>query len=320
MKRSQSLVRASLCILAAGLTAFGGCGGGEEEATTASAPQSAGNADEAASAPASGAPAPGAAGASGRAAPASPIAQLVRSASAVPRKIIYNATVELVSDNFSAADQKLMQLVRANKGYIAERNISGTAGAPRTGTWKIRIPVDNFDPFMDAIARLGELQTVHSDSQDVSEEFYDLQARISNKQVEEKRLIRHLEKSTAKLSDILTVEQELSRVRGEIEQMQGRLRVLANLTALTTVTVTIREVKDYVPPAPPTFTAQIARTFQGSLGRLSDFGKAVVLLAVALAPWLLVAAIVGFPVWRLTRPQLPRRKTTPPPPPAPLQP
>jgi hypothetical protein len=65
-------------------------------------------------------------------------------------------------------------------------------------------------------------------------------------------------------------------VRGEIEQMQGRLRLLANMTSLTTITVTLREVKGYVPPQPATFGSQIARSFQTSFAGLIGFGKGAV--------------------------------------------
>ncbi len=312
LERWRAIAISLLGLSIVGLLALAGCGGGEEESATFST----------ASAPASGgAPAPMAeekstndatgGAAQPPAAPATVTAQLVQTASVIPRKIIYNATVELVSDNFPTAQQSLLRLVKTHRGYIAETNVGGAAGTPRQGTWKIRIPVTEFDAFMAAVARLGELQTTHTDSQDVTAEYYDLQARISNKQVEEKRLLMHLQRSTAKLSDILRVEQELSRVRGEIEQMQGRLRLLANLTSLTTVSVTIREVKGYVPPKPATFSMQIARTFQASFGQLRDFGKGVVLLVVALAPWLVVLALIGVPAWRIARRQQSRRRETP---------
>ncbi len=300
MKQRPLLTRGLLGLTLVGLLTFAGCGASEEEAQMASAPQSM----------AVGAVAPIANEVSDKAAfagapdsPAAATAQLVQAATTIPRKIIYNATVELVSDNFSTAQQSLLLLVKTHRGYIGETNVTGTSGAPRQGTWKIRIPADQFDIFMTAVAKLGELQTTHTDSQDVTAEFYDLQARISNKQVEEKRLIEHLNRSTAKLSDILAVEKELSRVRGEIEQMQGRLRLLANLTSLTTVTVTIREVKDYVPPKPATFGTQIARTFAESLGQLGGFGKGIILLVVALAPWFVVLGIAAIPLWLLVRKQ-----------------
>ncbi len=239
-------------------------------------------------------------------APNTATAQLIQSASAVPRKIIYNATVDLVADNFATAQSGLLGLIRKHGGYLAETTIGGTPGTPRQGTWKIRIPENQFEAFMAAVVRLGELQTTHTDSQDVTAEFYDLQARISNKQVEEKRLLVHLQRSTAKLNEILQVEREISRVRGEIEQMQGRLRLLANMTSLTTITVTLREVKGYVAPKPTTFGSQIARTFHTSFGELRDFGKGLVLLIVAVLPWAFVLMVVGLPLWRLRRRYYPR--------------
>lgn len=215
------------------------------------------------------------------------------------RKIIYTATVDLVVENLSAGQTKLTNLVKANGGYIAETNVGGASGSQRTGSWKVRVPVDKYEAFMAGAARLGELQNINSTSQDVTAEYYDVAARIKNKQVEEARLQDLLKKATGKLSEVLQVEKELSRVRGEIEQSQGRIRVLANLSSLTTITITMREIKDYVPPAPPTFATEVSRQFNGSLGALREFGKGVILFGVALAPWLPLVALIGFPIWRV---------------------
>lgn len=302
LSRRRSITQGFLGLWLFAILALSGCGS-SPEAEMASAPVSAagGEMSPAENAAETKSVAPGSPVNDSASDAVTATAQLVKAAAAVPRKIIYNATVDLVSDNFSSAQQSLLRLVKTHRGYISETNVSGTTGAPRQGSWKVRIPAVQFEAFMTAVSKLGELQTTHTDSQDVTEEFYDLQARISNKQVEEKRLVEHLKKSTGKLSEILQVEKELSRVRGEIEQMQGRLRLLANLTSLTTVTVSIREVKDYVPPKPATFGTQIARTFQESLGQLGNFGQGIVLLIVALAPWLLVLLAIAVPVWGMAR-------------------
>jgi hypothetical protein len=217
------------------------------------------------------------------------------------RKIIYTAQVNLIVDDFDTAQQALTQLIRDQKAYIAKSDVRGSSGAPRQGTWTIRVPTDHFDAVLAALSRLGELQQSNLDSQDVSDEYYDLDARIKNKKVEEERLLRHLDKSTGKLEDILAVEREISRVRGEVERLQGRMKYLAQLTALTTITITVNERKGYVPPAAPTFSTTIGRTFGGSLDALLAVGKALLLVAVALVPWLPVMAVLAVLGWLLVR-------------------
>jgi hypothetical protein len=221
----------------------------------------------------------------------------------VQRRIIYNADVHLIVEDLTRAEQELQRLVTEHKGYIAQAEINGSTGQPRHGHWRVRVPTDHLQPCLEALTKLGVPQKNSTDSRDVTEEYYDLEARIKNKKVEETRLQGYLEdkKATSKLEDILAIERELNRVRGEIEQAEGRLRLLSNLSALATLDVTMHEVKDYVPPQAPTFGNQITSTFSGSLDALTAVGKAVVLTAVALSLWLPLLAVVGLSAWLVVR-------------------
>jgi hypothetical protein len=220
----------------------------------------------------------------------------------VERKVIYNATISLVVEDLTGLEQKLSGLIKDAGGYISESDVASQSQVQRTGTWKVRVPVQKFDAFLAAVVKLGELQRNHLDSQDVTQEYYDVEARIANKQKEEKRLQKHLDESTGKLEDILAVERELTRVRGEIEQMQGRIRYLANLSSLSTVTITATEIKNYKPPQAPTFATQIARRFSDSVDSLAAFGRGLVLLVATLVPWIpVVALVLGVIVWLYRR-------------------
>jgi prepilin-type N-terminal cleavage/methylation domain-containing protein len=205
---------------------------------------------------------------------------------AIPRRIIYDARIDLLVESLTSAEQAILSLIKEHDGFLAESGQSGQTYAPRVGTWRVRVPVDHFDAFVGAVSRLGEVRQSHVNSQDVTEEYVDLGARLRNKQEEEKRLLKHLSDSTGKLEDILSVERELSRVRGEVEQMQGRLQFLSNRAALSTVTIEAMEWKDYMAPVPTTLPAQVGHTFFNSLDALSTFGRALLLLLVALVPWL----------------------------------
>jgi hypothetical protein len=228
----------------------------------------------------------------------------------LPRKIIYNAQVTLVVESVADFGRKLGDLVKQAGGYISATDQTSYSGARRGASWTIRVPVDKFDGLFATIGRMGELQQSHLDTQDVSQEYYDIEARITNKQQEEKRLLKHLADSTGKLEDILAVERELTRVRGEIEQMQGRIRYLSNVTAYSTVTINATELVDFTPPVRPTFKTQIGRTFGDSVGNLMEFVRACILVAVAIAPWLPILVLIALPVFWMIRRRRGRR--TPP--------
>jgi hypothetical protein len=70
---------------------------------------------------------------------------------------------------------------------------------------------------------------------------------------------------------------------------------------LTTVNVTFQEIKDYVPPQSPTFGSNIAGTFSGSIDALQSVGKGLVLIVVAVTPWLPIVLLIAIPIWVLLR-------------------
>ena len=216
---------------------------------------------------------------------------------AARRKIIYTAKLDLVVEDFSPIPAKVSALANRFDGYIAGSDISGSAGSRRNGSWEVRVPVDRYEQFLDAARGLGELRSEGCDSEDVSDEFYDLDSRIRNKQKEETRLLKLLEDATGKLEEILKVEKELSRVRGEIERMQGRIRIINDLTAMTKVNLSVEEIKDYVPPAAPDYATRVSRTFHASISELVSFGQAVSIAAVALTPWVIVLLPPVLVVW-----------------------
>jgi hypothetical protein len=214
------------------------------------------------------------------------------------RKIIYDARIDLLVDSLNATEQAISKIIKENDGFLAESDQSSSQQNQRRATWRVRVPVANFDAFVAAVVRLGEVRQNHVGSQDVTEEYLDLDARIRNKREEEKRLLKHLADSTGKLDDILAVERELSRVRGEAEQMEGRLRFLADRAELSTVTIEANEWKDYKPPVAASFATQISRTFFLSVERLVDFGKALLIVFIALVPWIPLI-LIGVVIARL---------------------
>jgi cell fate (sporulation/competence/biofilm development) regulator YlbF (YheA/YmcA/DUF963 family) len=231
---------------------------------------------------------------------------------AVPseRKIIYQSQIDVVVDDLLAAQQRLQVLIKGvqeSGGYLARQEVTGRTGEHRQGSWTIRVPISRFDGFVAEVESLGELLRNSREAQDVTEAYADLEARLRNKQASEQRLLSHLAK-TGDLKDTLECERELSRVRGEVEQLQGQFNLMKNKTDLATVVVNLHERANYKPPTAPAFSTMVNRTFADSWGALMKFGQVLVLLAVALAPWLVAAAAVLVPVGIVYRYSMASRK------------
>jgi hypothetical protein len=242
------------------------------------------------------------AGAAPAAAPAGD--QPIPPAAAVQRQVISTAEVKLVVEDFSDIPKRVTKLVEECSGYIAESQVRGATGSARTGSWKIRVPVEHYERLLDGINGLGSLHNLAVSSEDVTAEYYDLDARIRNKEREEQRLLKILEENVSRLDDIRTLEKEISRVREEIERMQGRIRVIRDLAAMSTVNLQITEVHDYVAPAPVvlTFSDRMSQSFATSWGLLVTCAQQCAILFVVLAPWLLVLTVLGtiaYGLWRV---------------------
>jgi hypothetical protein len=223
-------------------------------------------------------------------------------AAALQRKIIHTATLTLAVEHFDPVPEEVAALVGRFGAYVARSQIAGTAGSLRRGQWTIRVPVERYEAFLLAAGKLGEVRNLNSDSQDVTDEYYDLDARIRNKKQEETRLNDLLAKAAGRLDEVLTLEREITRVRGEVEQLEGRLHVLDSVSAMSTVNLEISEIKEFVPGEPIRYGTRIRRAWEESLGALLSIGQSLSVLLVVLLPWigvLLPVLLVALLVLRL---------------------
>lgn len=218
----------------------------------------------------------------------------------VERKIIYISKLQLRVVDLDAAAQRVQQLVEQQKGYVASSDISGVSDYDnnRSASWVVRVPVANYQAFLDEAKSLGTVAQETSTAEDVTEQYLDVEAQIKNKRVEEERFIELLKNATAKLEDILAVEKELSRVRGEIEQAEGKKRYLENRTDFTTVTLQLTQVNERNLEVKPSFGTRISRSFYNSVDLLWQSIQNLTIALVGLAPWLPLIAVGCFILWR----------------------
>lgn len=155
------------------------------------------------------------------------------------RVIIYTGDISLVVRDTREAMDNITQIATEQDGFVSGSNAFQSGDALR-GSMTIRVPAERYQ---DTLTQLREMalrvERESTATQDVTEEFTDLQARKTNLEVAEGALQELLEERQriGSTSDILEVHREMTNIRGQIEQIEGRLRYLANQSALSTITI-----------------------------------------------------------------------------------
>jgi hypothetical protein len=222
------------------------------------------------------------------------------------RKIIFTATLALNSSDVSRSFSDALTLARTNGGYVEKSQFANDAddAGRRNASLTIRVPSANYDGLLASLRNLSgvTVATEGSNSNEVTEEYTDLQSRQRNLERTEQQYLTLLEAAKT-IPDILTVQDRLSGIRSQIEQIQGRLKVLDDLTDFATVNVSIAPViaKVEEPKAEnwklsEVFVESWERSFEAA--RYVAAGGVIALVAVA---WLGVPAVLLFFVARRIR-------------------
>ncbi|MBI4494688.1 MAG: DUF4349 domain-containing protein [Chloroflexi bacterium] len=164
--------------------------------------------------------------------------------SVLDRMIIRTAEVKVAVPNVRQAMGQVEQIATLVGGMVFASTFSESQQQD-VATVTLRVPPDQ-KSFQEVLDRIGAIegariteQNIRSD--DVTEEFTDLEAQLRNLHTTETRLLALLERAT-KLEDILTLERELGAVRNTIERLEGRKRLLERRAELATIVVTLRQV------------------------------------------------------------------------------
>ena len=179
----------------------------------------------------------GAAGARTDASLGTPIPSIDPTGAMLVRHGVASIEVKGVDD----AVTRMRQTAAQFGGFVANTALRTGKDEQRSAMLQLRIPSGQFDGAVAALSQLGKVESVSVNAEDVAEEYVDLGARLANARRVEARLAELLATRTGKLSDVLTVEQELARVRQEAERYEARMRWLERRATLSSLDVSIHE-------------------------------------------------------------------------------
>lgn len=226
-------------------------------------------------------------------------------APAVPM-VIKDATLELLVSGVDPVINRITQMTADNGGYVLSSQTWYEADQ-KHATLRLTVPAARFEPALNELRNTGRkvLQETTS-GQDVSAEYTDLRAQLTNLEATAARVRAFLDNATT-VEESLHINAELSRLEGDIERIKGQMHYYETRSAYSSITVTLTPEAVPAEPTPRPAWAP-AKTFERATRVMADLWQAMadglIWLVVLLGPFaVLLAVIVGLvgTLWRRQR-------------------
>jgi Domain of unknown function (DUF4349) len=211
------------------------------------------------------------------------------------RKIVKTAEIGLRAESVRDSAARAQQIAAQFGGSVLNSQIHRGDGHV-SASLVLMVPSPEFEKALDELRDVGEEITTDTvRGEDVTEEFVDLESRERNLLAAEQSLLELYGRAQS-VNDALSIERELANIRGQIEQVQGRIKYLEERTSTSQITVDIQPVAR---PAPPAWNPVrvVEQAWNASLGVLQALAT-VVLSALVFGWWLAPVLVAAFVWWR----------------------
>lgn len=237
-------------------------------------------------------------------------------------RIIKQGTVSLEVEE-GGFDPAFSRVVEAGRRYggsvLSSSSRTEESDGTTFGSVTLRVPSESYEDLLVGVGEIGEVRSRDVTAEDVSEEFVDLESRQRNLEAQERFYLGLLEEAQG-VPDAIAVQQQLTTITEQLEQVKGRLAFLDERTRFSTLTVELFEPGAEGPLAEdePGAGPSLARSWQTAQDAFVNVVGALLVTLFFLAPIVLPALLIGAVVWRLLRRR--PRTTLAPPTPAPTPP
>lgn len=221
--------------------------------------------------------------------------------------VIRTKTLRLEVAGTEDAVEEIRELTRSVSGTVSDMQVAtddgwvhrrdGDGEAMR-GWVTVRVPSESYEDFLDSVLGLGTLEYQSEATEDVTQQHVDLSARLENLRAQEARL-REFFDAAQNVEEMLAIEKELGRVRGEIESLDAQVTYLERQAAMATVTVELTEPRAVVTPQGPSwgFVEAVTNGFRGAAELLTG----ALTVAIATSPLWLIGVVLFLPIRAMVR-------------------
>ena len=213
----------------------------------------------------------------------------VRTVSVVDRKVIEHTQMAVEVARLSEAQAEVLRITAAFGGYVQSSNFFNLTDN-QAWDFTLRVPSAKSAEVVRQLQALGNVQSSSSNRQDVTEEYTDLEARLTVMRQEEARLLELLRRATT-IDDYLKVESHLTRVRIEIEQATGRLKLLTHSVEMATIGLRLTPTRGAIVPPPVGFAGlgqRLSSAFRQGLNSVVELVSGTLVLLAAGVPLLII--------------------------------
>ena len=227
------------------------------------------------------------------------------------RAVISTGVVSLRSEDAGGARADVLRILDVHRGQVTDEETStDSEGGVQRSRMVLRVPVADFYETVEELEQVAELETSDKSSEDVSFEVIDTLVRIRAQERSLRRIEILLDRAQS-VRDIVSIESELTRRQTELDSLKSQQSYLADQTSMSTITVYIEQTDEPAAKKERADEAGFLAGLEGGWSALLAFATVVATIAGALLPWLVVAGILGVPIWLVTRRLVRRRPAAP---------
>jgi hypothetical protein len=222
------------------------------------------------------------------------------------QKIIERLSYQIETLKFDDSIKTIQSLCTNLGGYVQDSSVSGSdlknpelSGDTqpdnlRQASYTLRIPQEKLSQLKTSASKIGNILNFTSSSENVSEKYFDTEARLKSLRTQQESLLALLKKSGS-LKDVIELEKALADVNTEIEQLTGSLRQYDSLINFSTVSIQLNEVvkPTELEKTPVTVGDKIAKQFKASMSALGAFGEGLLVFFLGGAPIILLFVVIA---------------------------
>lgn len=210
----------------------------------------------------------------------------------INRKIIQNVSMSLQVADVTVTMDKIGAMCKENGGYIVRSHLDRYDDRYNADI-TIKIPQGSLTPVITKLSNLGDLIDKTISTKDVTDEYYDSQARLKVMEAKEERLLALLGKAD-NISDIVAVENELGEVRSDIEVLKGRLKFLDNATSYSEISIYLEQSIPGKLAAPKGTLGKAGQGFINSINYMVSFAGNLFVFIIIILPWAAIISVLFF--------------------------